>query len=1146
MLAENIQFQTISWEGYDHEDRYRVYAFGRTEDGRSTCVHFPYRPFFYVGLKKDGPNVSHLSILRELFKLFDRKVEKYFPCDRHNNEHCGFCDKFARTPLWGDYYMPGVERFVPHSSVNLWGFNNENKIPTVKLVFKNSKSMRSFRSKIRFHQDYEKNFQLFESNLDPILRVMHVSKCSSTGWIKVPYFLTTEKHTNCDIEIELQNYKDLTPLDRQDIAPFRTGSFDIECFSETGAFPKSTNKEDLVFQIGLTRQDYGRPELMKVGLSVAPCQESQTLLVYETEKELLLAFTKLVREWDLDIITGWNVWGFDFEYIMNRYAEDEQFMNEFCRFGRFLGERGKSKLVKKELSSSALGDNKLMMLPMSGRFVFDLMQLVKRELNLDSYSLNNVSKDLLNDKKIDMPPQEIFDRWRRGDPKEIKEVCDYCIKDTVLPIHIMDKLKTIPNLIEMAKATWVPMSFLIERGQQIKVFSLMVKTANEHCYSIPTLFLDPEEDAFEGATVLEPKKGAYYEPIVALDFASLYPSIMRAHNLCYSTYIFDKDKMDRGAYDYEEFEIGGEKHYFVRNRKGEDKMVFALLPHILKELKEFRSKAKKDMAKAKGTPMEAVFNGKQLAYKVVMNSVYGFTGVTKGMLGLKQIASAVTSKGRQMIDETKRIVESNFDCSTVVYGDSVSGDTPLVLRRNGKIITETIENLGKEWSNHRGGKESCELNGLETWTDEGWKKVERVIRHKLAPEKRMVRVTTHTGSVICTDDHSLLRSNGDMVSPKDLKLGDALLSRPIGGDIEDSIVTEIEVLPWEDQYVYDLTTENHHFQAGVGSLIVHNTDSVMVKFNLPDHLTMDEKIAEAWKLGEKAADMCKFPPPNELELEKVYCPYILYSKKRYAAKMWVQNKKGEIELEKVDIKGLQVIRRDQTHFVRETGKKVLDILLDSRDAKPALDYVIERGKTLLSGEVPSEMLMETRSLKDDGFKTEFGTDMSKYPKDRVYNKRNLPHVWVRDKMWERKPGSEPRQGERVSFLVTDTGNPKHKLFEKAEDPSFVMENNVKLDYKHYFAKLQKPVNDLLAPVVGDGGDPLEFLIPKITSVEQCETKEQLDKFSAKDLRAWSETRGTLPKGISKWKKPDWVSHVCILKKINKKTVLETAFSFDKF
>ena len=90
----------------------------------------------------------------------------------------------------------------------------------------------------------------------------------------------------------------------------------------------------------------------------------------------------------------------------------------------------------------------------------------------------------------------------------------------------------------------------------------------------------------------------------------------------------------------------------------------------------------------------------------------------------------------------------------------------------------------------------------------------------------------------------------------------------------------------------------------------------------------------------------------------------------------------------------------------------------------------------------------------------------------------MPHVWVRDKMWERQPGSEPRQGERVSFLVSDTGNPKHKLFEKAEDPVYVEENDVKLDYKYYFEKLKKPVNDLMAPVIGDKGDPLESLIPQ--------------------------------------------------------------------
>jgi DNA polymerase delta subunit 1 len=722
---------------------------------------------------------------------------------------------------------------------------------------------------------------------------------------------------------------------------------------------------------------------------------------------LLLGFKDLVHEWDLDIITGWNVFGFDFEYIMRRYEGDWEFMKEFSAFGRFKDERGRSKLIEKNLSSSALGDNKLKILPMCGRFVFDMMQLVKRDLNLDSYSLNNVSKDLLNDKKIDMPPMEIFDRWRRQDALEIGEVSEYCIKDTILPVQIMDKLKTIPNLIEMAKATWVPLSFLTERGQQIKVFSLMVKMATEHNYCIPTIYSrrdqgEEEAEKFQGATVLEPKKGAYYEPIVALDFASLYPSIMCAHNLCYSTYVFDKSKINKHFYDYEEFDIQGEKHYFVSKRKSEDGKVFALLPKILTDLKNFRSQAKKDMARTKGMPLEAVYNGKQLAYKVVMNSVYGFTGVTKGMLGLKPIASAVTCRGRQMIDETKATVEGNFEGAEVVYGD---------------------------------------------------------------------------------------------------------------------------------------------------------TDSVMVKFKLDDSLTMDEKIAAAWKLGEKAADMCVFPPPNELELEKVYCPYILYSKKRYAAKMWVQNKQGDMELEKVDIKGLQVIRRDQPPFIRQTGKKILDILLDSNDSAPALEYAMNKGKELLAGEVPLELLLETRSLKDDGFRTNLGTDVAVYEEYnttksekeqiRVYNKRNLPHVWVRDRMWDRQPGSEPRQGERVSFLVTDTGNPKHKLFEKADDPVYVEENKVKLDYKYYFAKLKKPVNDLMAPVVGEG-DPLEILIPKITTVDQCDTKEQIDKFSAKDLREWCEKHITLPKGISKWKKSDWVHQVCVIKKINTATALETMFSFDNF
>ena len=346
---DRVQFQTLTWEGYDYEDpatgetHFRVYAFGRTEDGKSVCVKFPFKPFFYLGynMNKDSPNMNHEKILKLLFEKVlrpDAKQER-LPCDRHGRQWCRECPEHIKEHKeWSDYRWPTVHKFEKHRATNLWGFQGGNKVPMVKMIFDTKKSMRSMGNKIKFHFSYDSTFQNYEANLDPVLRVLHMSGCSSTGWIEVPDRSPKDKETTCDIEIELSGHEQLTPLERQDIAPFRTGSFDIECFSDSGAFPQPTKKEDLVFQIAVTRQDYGRPELMQQGLSIGPCQEARTL-VFDNEKDLLLGFKKLVHEWDLDIITGWNVWGFDFEYIMRRYEGDWKFMEKFTALGRFRDER---------------------------------------------------------------------------------------------------------------------------------------------------------------------------------------------------------------------------------------------------------------------------------------------------------------------------------------------------------------------------------------------------------------------------------------------------------------------------------------------------------------------------------------------------------------------------------------------------------------------------------------------------------------------------------------------------------------------------------------------------------------------------------------------------------------------------------------
>jgi hypothetical protein len=109
----------------------------------------------------------------------------------------------------------------------------------------------------------------------------------------------------------------------------------------------------------------------------------------------------------------------------------------------------------------------------------------------------------------------------------------------------------------------------------------------------------------------------------------------------------------------------------------------------------------------------------------------------------------------------------------VVYGDSVIGSTPLVLRVDGRIIVRRIETLATKWSAYHNGKESCELVGVESWTDKGWTPVQRIIRHLCT--KKLAHVQTHTGNVVCTTDHSLISVSGEEVTPRNLCIDDELM-----------------------------------------------------------------------------------------------------------------------------------------------------------------------------------------------------------------------------------------------------------------------------------------------------------------------------------------------------------------------------------
>ncbi len=910
-----------------------------------------------------------------------------------------------------------------------------------------------------------------------------------------------------DVEV-LADFTSLSPSSVDAIPPVVFASWDIECYSATGAFPLAERQDDVICTIGTTFQRYGESSpYLRQAITLGGCAplEGVEIVACETEADVLNAWIETLRREQVDVLCGWNTFQFDSKYLYGRslVCVDDLTGEPLVHLG-LLGKalEGGGVPVQKNLSSAAYGDNAFFYLASPGVINLDLMQSIKREHKFDSYSLNSVASKILGDTKIDLPPSEIFAKFR-GDDADRALVAEYCVKDTLLPLQLMAKLSVFQNMMEMANATAVPLTYLLERGQQIKVYSLIVKKARSLGYVCPDMDRGGaavETDKYEGATVLDAQKGAYLEDVVsALDFASLYPSIIRAHNLCPSTLVMDP------AYEA----VDGIEYYSIGTPLGTFRFaqgVPSVVPALLSDLALFRKEAKKQMAiaKAAGDSFRAsVENSKQLAYKVSMNSAYGFFGAQKGgLLPCVPLAISVTSTGRQMIATTKAMVERLVPGSRVVYGDSVSGATPVWVRVGGLVRCVAIDDLvggdAVPWRLTRDGKEYVDLEGVETYTDAGWTPVDCIIRHALSPSKDMVRVLTTAGMVDVTTDHSLLRADATPISPRGARLGMDLLvysgdplldgrsdmdwrdeladlqcghvglddqvraarvwalARSLGFSVGLDVATQtmrtdtaptgrlarMVALPHPGPvYVYDLTTANHRFAAGVGRLVVHNTDSVMCIFNCgPDNRT---NMRAHFEVAERvAAEITEaFRKPNELEFEKCYFPYLLFSKKRYAGMLYTKPEAPDY----MDVKGLQLVRRDNAPIVKTVSSDILESIMRDTSRNLAIDVAKRHILMLLTNQHPLESYITSKALRSE-----------------YKNPDSQPHLQVATKIHQRRGYPVP-SGERVPYVFVESADhPDGLQAQRAEDPAFVAAHGLVIDRLHYLdSQLAGPIETLL-------------------------------------------------------------------------------------
>ena len=301
--------------------------------------------------------------------------------------------------------------------------------------------------------------------------------------------------------------------------------------------------------------------------------------------------------------------------------------------------------------------------------------------------------------KDDVTPQDIF-RLTNGSSSDRAIVAKYCIQDCNLVHHLMNKIDVITGYIEMAGICSVPMSYLVFRGQGIKLTSYVAKKCREKDTLMPDLEKPKNASGYEGAIVLPPKCDMYMDnPVACVDYSSLYPSAMISQNYSHDSKVWSKEYNLKGdlikvtgerdsegnfiydnlpGYKYIDIEFDTYKYLrknptaraektkvgkmicrwaqFPDNKKG-------IMPSILEELLKARKDTRKMIKTEKDPFMQNILDKRQLGYKVTANSLYGQCGARTSTFYEKDVAASTTATGRMMIIYAKRIIEE-------VYGDN--------------------------------------------------------------------------------------------------------------------------------------------------------------------------------------------------------------------------------------------------------------------------------------------------------------------------------------------------------------------------------------------------------------------------------------------------------------------------------------------
>lgn len=558
---------------------------------------------------------------------------------------------------------------------------------------------------------------VYRKNDNAVSSFFHLSGLSGFAWCDVVSPRNEKKDASGRrvFEVDFSNVRPLEGAEAEEHltknAPTTVVFFDIETISPLKHGNSFADRDHPVGVLGLEISPSNRKiALALAGNSTREVDRSEIaddveIEVFDDERDLLLRFRDLTREIDPDLFVGWNSNVFDTRYLFDR-AKRLGILDEFDDLTRIAGER--TILLNVEKSSKQKGGRSDTLVDCPGRIFYDLLNHVRDDvtLRLGSNKLGDVAEELGLGKKDDLEGgYEAIHPAFHGTAEERGRLVKYCLKDVSLTRKIFDKRGVLFDLRSKCRVAGIRGRDEKDTGltrklcqvfdayaERMGIVRMTLEKGPDGKY-LPAPYFDQipgyselyrktvyEDFKYEGAYVLEPKRGIRKNPVMVFDFNSLYPSLIEAHNICFTTAFRSLEDALRRGFSRDQLHVCETTGVvFVKQS-----VRLGVVPAIVADLV-----AKRNELRARMTTMDKVSdewasaNALQNAYKVFANSFYGTLGSALTELCFLSAAMSITAYGQIYIKAVRSyLMESD---ATRKYGlDVVYGDTDSVFVETSK------------------------------------------------------------------------------------------------------------------------------------------------------------------------------------------------------------------------------------------------------------------------------------------------------------------------------------------------------------------------------------------------------------------------------------------------------------------------------